>query len=195
MAINITDSGSTVKLEVTADYGPTPYNQVKIPAQVRFIPKDNLTVEAIGEYVVLYDSGDPLAFKFQDITNPSSGSAADKAAVIEAFADSTASGFLWDDSPGYEAYSISKNSAGKFFSISGYSSKTSSQFIQVHNASSLPAEGAVPVLFIPVAAQSGFFIEDLDGKDFPLGIVWCCSSTGPTKTLGTIDCFANLKYQ
>lgn len=78
---------------------------------------------------------------------------------------------------------VAKGSAGTLRGFQGYS--TADGFIQVHNASTLPADGAVPLIVIPVAADAPFSL-DLGrlGRSFSTGIVICNSSTGPTKTIG-----------
>src|SRR5437016_5927170 len=49
-------------------------------------------------------------------------------------------------SSAYEASRVIKASAGVLFCVNGYNSKTSAQFIQLHNAASLPSEAAAPVV-------------------------------------------------
>lgn len=73
--------------------------------------------------------------------------------------------------------------------LTGYNSGAA-QFIQLHDAASLPADTAVPKVVIAAAATSSFSIDFGDhGRKFSNGIVVCNSSTGPTKTIGAANCW------
>ncbi len=93
-------------------------------------------------------------------------------------------------STAYETGHILKGSAGYLFMLTGYSSRTTEQFIQLHNTTTVPADTAVPVLIFKVPA-GGNFSFDLGkyGRYFSTGISICNSSTGPTKTIGSADCW------
>lgn len=77
----------------------------------------------------------------------------------------------------------------KLLGVMVYNSKSSQQFIQVFEESSLPANGTVPTLpAIPIAATSVLLFQFGDvGVDLDK-ITICNSSTAPTKTIGSADC-------
>jgi len=91
-------------------------------------------------------------------------------------------------STAYEASKVLKATPGTLLSLTGYNSKGSAQFIQVHDAAALPADAAVPAYTFTVAASSNFALDlPLTGAPFAAGIVVCNSSTGPAKTIGSND--------
>lgn len=92
-------------------------------------------------------------------------------------------------STAYEASHVIKASAGILTSLTGYNSGPA-QFIQVHDSATLPANTAVPAAIFFVPAASNFSADvPITGTPFTVGIVVCNSSTGPTKTLGSANCF------
>jgi hypothetical protein len=68
------------------------------------------------------------------------------------------------------------------------------QFIQLHDANALPADGAVPAVVFTAPASSDKFVSySLPGRFFLRGIVVCNSSTAATKTIGAADCFFDVQ--
>lgn len=98
-------------------------------------------------------------------------------------------------STAYEASRVVKAAPGTVFGVTGYNSNSSVQFIQLFDAASLPAEGAIPAVVIAAGASSNFSIDfGVYGRYFKAGVVICNSSTGPTKTIGTTDCYFDVRY-
>ena len=95
----------------------------------------------------------------------------------------------------YAASLVAKATAGVLYGLTGHNSKGSAQFIQLHDAASLPADAAVPKVVFSVAASTSFFVDFAEfGRAFTVGIVVCNSSTGPTKTIGSADCWFDVQY-
>lgn len=95
-----------------------------------------------------------------------------------------------------EASHVIKASAGNLYTVTGYNSRTSSQFIQVFNSTTVPADTTVPIYTFIVAAQSNFSLDfGLLGENFSTGIAISNSSTVATKTIGSADCWFTVRYQ
>ena len=95
----------------------------------------------------------------------------------------------------YAASGAIKASQGVLFSIFGYNSKASAQFIQIFDSATVPADTAVPIITFTVPASSNFAIDSNSVKvPFTNGIAWSNSSTGPTKTIGSADVFLTAVY-
>jgi|SRR5215469_6082644 len=98
-------------------------------------------------------------------------------------------------STAYENSRVVKSGKTTLFGISGYNSKASGQFIHAYDASTVPSNGAVPVLIINVAATTNFSVAYvLPGRFFARGCVLTNSSTGPTLTIGSADCWFDAQY-
>ena len=84
MAINITDSSTSIKLELTSSYDN------KYSAQVRYINKNDLSVRSENNYVYISEKWSQNDFKFlySDITTPTGASANEIAEKIQVFINS-----------------------------------------------------------------------------------------------------------
>lgn len=95
----------------------------------------------------------------------------------------------------YAASLVAKASNGVLYGISGYNSGAA-QFIQVHDAATLPADAAVPMEIIRVIGTGSFSIDyGAYGIPMNVGIVVCNSSTGPAKTIGAADTWFVVRYK
>jgi len=90
------------------------------------------------------------------------------------------------------ASKVVKASAGTLYGFAGYASAAG--WVQVHNTTSAPSDGAVPVVSFPVEAGKAFSMDfGIYGRAFATGITICKSSTGPTKTSVT-DMWVDAQY-
>ena len=91
---------------------------------------------------------------------------------------------------------VVKAAAGTLYGLLIYNTGAVDQYVQVHNAASLPADAAVPDVVIPVYAGSTAFLEfGVYGIPFTTGIVVSNSTTVATKTIGAADCWFVATYK
>jgi len=90
---------------------------------------------------------------------------------------------------------VIKATRGVLYEIRGYNDAVVAQFVQIHDASSLPADASVPEEVFIVAATSNFSITFPQGKKFTTGIVVTNSSTPATKTIGAADCWFSADFE
>ena len=114
---------------------------------------------------------------------------------------------MWQDNP-YDRSSPISDAPGKlanqyiatgFLRVYGftvYSSLAAAQFILMFDATTLPADTAVPLMAFPIVAkpgQLGVYYGEM-GRLFTRGIILCNSTTDTTKTIGAANCFFDVEY-
>lgn len=89
-----------------------------------------------------------------------------------------------------------KAAAGTLYGFQGYNSAAFTQWIQIHDAASLPAENNIPKIILAVPTLSNFSIDfGSKGRPFAAGIFACNSTTGPVKTIGVANCWIDAQYE
>ena len=75
------------------------------------------------------------------------------------------------------------------YGLTIYNGKAPAQYIQLHDAASLPADASIPI-YPPIQIDTGETkgLSFPEGRIFSTGIVVCNSSTANTKTIGAADC-------
>jgi hypothetical protein len=84
----------------------------------------------------------------------------------------------------------------RVYGFSVFSSNASTQYVLMFDASTLPADTAVPLMAFPITASGnvGLYFGPM-GRIFQRGLILVASSTSTTKTLNaTADCFFDVEY-
>lgn len=90
---------------------------------------------------------------------------------------------------------VIKASPGTLYGFSGYNSGPE-QFIQVFNATAIPADAAVPDISIKAGAANNFgYDSGKFGEEFSVGIVIVNSTTADVKTIGLADCLFRFNFE
>jgi hypothetical protein len=95
-----------------------------------------------------------------------------------------------------EASKVVKASTGTLAGFNVVNVSAATKFVQLHNATALPADGAVPTFQVQVAANSQMFVtlDAFNGIYCSTGIVLCASTTAATKTIATADLLLTVFY-
>lgn len=148
---------------------------------------------------ILYVRNDALASKTNtdgDWSIPATGPAGEQFFTPSASATVAGTAPTNATVSAYATSLVVKASAGVLFGLSGYNSAVGAVFIQIHDASSLPADTAVPAVVIAVAGASTFSIDfGVYGRKFTTGITVVSSSTGPTKTITSATAWIDAQYK
>jgi hypothetical protein len=120
----------------------------------------------------------------------------EQSAVAQLFAEFAGAGLpLNHHSPALQNALIVTTGSAYLTSITITNTNAAAQFVQLHDAVAVPADGAVPVVTFTAAASSDKFVTySLPGRYFLTGIVVCNSSTAATKTIGAADCFFDVQH-
>lgn len=94
------------------------------------------------------------------------------------------------------ASAVVKSSNGTLLGISVINSGASTRYFQIFDSTSVPADGAVPVLVlaVPSGEQRTLDLTAFNGKFCSTGISWASSSTLATKTIGAAELWVNIFY-
>lgn len=98
----------------------------------------------------------------------------------------------------YEASRVIKSGPGILYSLTVYSSLAGNQWVQLFDANTVPADGAVPCCILNLSGTTAGLTTPqwfwTAGRTFQAGIVVCNSTTGPTKTIGAANCFFDAQF-
>ena len=99
------------------------------------------------------------------------------------------------DSAGLVASLVVKTVSGRLFRLFVTNNNAATRYIQIFDATALPADGAVPnlVAIIP-AATTNILDLGIYGRPFANGIVVCNSTTLATKTIGSADSWFDVLF-
>lgn len=85
---------------------------------------------------------------------------------------------------------------GVLYRISMLNTNVGTRYLQLFDADAAPADTAVPLMSIPVAAGAWVNVDlGMYGKAFVNGMSWCTSSTAGTKTIGAAEALVEASFK
>lgn len=162
--------------------------------QVKHLGAAVAGVQGAGYWLTVYDRWIPQPFGFVGAAAAGGGTPTQLVTLIPGA--SAAAAPLNSTSVALETNRVIKATAGTLYGLSGINNAAFGQYIQLHDAAALPADGAVPsvVVFVPAASNFSLDYEDL-GRRFSIGIVACNSTTLATKTIGAANCWFDGQFE
>ncbi len=100
-----------------------------------------------------------------------------------------------DLSEAAEASSVTKASPGNLYGFVFNNANAAVRYLQFFNATTVPADTAVPVLSFRVGIGETLSFSFNRPRYFSTGICWANSSTQNTKTIGAADSIASIMYK
>lgn len=85
-----------------------------------------------------------------------------------------------------------RQSACRLRTIRVTNTAAGTRYLQLHDSTAVPADGAVPLVSIPLAA--GAYYESDTPRDFINGLYACASTTQATKTLSAADFILDITF-
>jgi len=84
---------------------------------------------------------------------------------------------------------------GRLIGFTVSSTRASGQFVQLFNQTTVPSDGAVPLLSIDIATVTAKGVAfDPYGRWMTVGCVICNSTTQGSKTIGAADCLFDVQW-
>lgn len=98
-------------------------------------------------------------------------------------------------SSAYEKSAVVKTGRTTLYGFTVRTSRTTAQYIQIHDLGKAPGSSAVPRFFFDIAASSTLFIMyGMIGRRFDAGCIIVNSTTDTTYTAGSADCWFDCQY-
>ena len=100
-----------------------------------------------------------------------------------------------DNTPALANSILAMAGQGRLVGFSVSSTRASGQFIQLFDTTSVPSNGAVPIMAWNIATVAAFGVMyGPDGRWMNNGILLCNSTTQGTLTIGAADCLFDVQY-
>jgi hypothetical protein len=93
-----------------------------------------------------------------------------------------------------QASAVVKTGPGILYGLTVTNTSASSQYVLLFDATTVPADGAIPLLAKSLPANDAVGFNWLPGRTFLSGIVVCNSSTQTSKTVGSANCFFDCQF-